>query len=195
MWEDDADDDQPDENADALAVLHRFAVATEHIRWFTHLGAPIGRATAEDARLYADTLGFPETEIAPIADFTEAAYAAETLDWDNAAWEAEEMLRAGLTEAAVAAFGEEALTDALLEVRARAGAVARIGADEAAATFGETDEALINAAVGAAIQACHQAALVLAAGAEAEHPFAHKLRLFEAGRWPIGIAGASLNLF
>jgi hypothetical protein len=37
--------------------------------------------------------------------------------------------------------------------------------------------------------------LVLAAGAGEDHAFVYKFRLFERGRWPISIAGASFNLF
>jgi hypothetical protein len=65
----------------------------------------------------------------------------------------------------------------------------------AAARGGVADMALIRAAAGAATQACYQAALVLAAGAEAEHPFAIKFRLYEAGRWPLGIVGMTFNVF
>jgi hypothetical protein len=44
-------------------------------------------------------------------------------------------------------------------------------------------------ASGAAAQACHQAALAIAAAAGPEHLFATKYRLFAAGRWPLGIVG------
>ena len=194
----DEEDDFPEESLTddrAILVLQRFAAATEGVRWFSHVGDPVEPGVAEVARAYLDALGFPDAEVAPVSDFTEAADAAESLDWDAAAWEAEEQLRAALTAQALEFFDEETLTAALLEVRARAGTAARIGIDEAAALFDETDENLINAAVGAAIQTCHQAALVLAAGAEGDHPFAIKFQLFEAGRWPIGLAGRSLNLF
>ncbi|MEL6363066.1 MAG: hypothetical protein AAFR21_18520, partial [Pseudomonadota bacterium] len=55
-------------------------------------------------------------------------------------------------------------------------------------------------AVGAAVQASHQAALALLASAdpdfEAEgHPFAAKFQLFEFGRWPVALIGSSFNLF
>ena len=65
----------------------------------------------------------------------------------------------------------------------------------AAGQSGVVDPALVRAAAGAATQASYQAALVLAAGEDAEHVFAIKYRLFEAGRWPLGIAGMTFNLF
>jgi hypothetical protein len=194
MWD---DDDEPAEPTfeSALVLLRRFGHAAERVRWFAGVGMPFDSEIRAAARAYLDNLGFPDAEIAQVSDFAEAAAAAESLDWDSSAWEVEEGLRADLTEQASAIFGEEILTDILLEIRARVGAAARIGADEAAALYDEADEALINAAVGGAIQACHQAALVLAAGAEGDHPFVHKFRLFEAGRWPVGLTGTSLNLF
>ena len=62
------------------------------------------------------------------------------------------------------------------------------------------DAAARHLAVGSAVQAAHQAALVLVAAAGADmdverHPFAAKFRLFEFGRWPVGVAGRSFNLF
>ena len=65
------------------------------------------------------------------------------------------------------------------------------------------------AASGSASQACHHAALtLLAAGIDDpyadpddppvdpdNHPFMLRFRLFERGRWPLGITGNSLNIF
>jgi hypothetical protein len=64
-----------------------------------------------------------------------------------------------------------------------------------AAIWDVENENLMNAAAGAAVQASHHAALVLAADVEEEHPLALKFRLFEMGRWPIGIAGSTFNIF
>ena len=60
---------------------------------------------------------------------------------------------------------------------------------------GIEDQELIRAATGSALQSCHQAALVLAAGEEDAHPFALKYKLFEQGHWPIAITGSSFNIF
>ena len=56
-------------------------------------------------------------------------------------------------------------------------------------------ESAAAVAAGAAAQAAYQAALVLATDGEADHPFALKFRLFEAGRLPLGITGNTFNLF
>lgn len=187
--------DEPLADLPTLDLVRRFARAVTAVPWFAHFGAPIGPRLRRIARAYCDALGFPEVELALIRDFEEAADAAASLDWDAPAWEAEEQLRAGLTAAALERMEEETLMLALTHVSARASEAIRMGADDAAARFGVTDNDIVTAAIGAAVQACHQAALVLAAGADESHPFARKYQLFEAGRWPIGIAGTSLNLF
>ena len=42
--------------------------------------------------------------------------------------------------------------------------------------------------------AAYAAALALAAHAGDQHPFAVKFRLYEAGRWPLGILGGVLHI-
>jgi hypothetical protein len=67
-------------------------------------------------------------------------------------------------------------------------------ASVAAARQGIADPALARAAAGAATQAAYQAALALAGGAQSNHPFAVKYRLFAAGRWPLGVVKNSFYL-
>lgn len=181
----------------ALARIRRFAWAACRVDWFAHVGEHPGPVTMDMAERYADALGFPDARLALVTDWSEAASAAESLDFDHAAWEAEEQLRAALTADALDLMSEEALQVALTHVAATVHAPVRTSVEECLAIwdeeYGETP--LRDLAVGAAVQACHQAALVLAAGAEEDHPFALKFRLFEGGRWPIGIAGLSFNLF
>jgi hypothetical protein len=61
--------------------------------------------------------------------------------------------------------------------------------------WGIEDEEILRAAIGQALQSCYQAALVIAAGEEEDHPFAQKFRLYENGHWPLGVAGTTLNIF
>ena len=61
--------------------------------------------------------------------------------------------------------------------------------------WGVEDVELLNAAAGAALHAAHGAALSLVAGADDDHPFRRKFALFTRGRWPIGIAGLTFNIF
>ncbi len=40
-----------------------------------------------------------------------------------------------------------------------------------------------------------EAALAMASNAAADHPFAAKFRLFEAGHWPLGVYAGALYVF
>ncbi|MDP7547839.1 MAG: hypothetical protein QGF20_11140, partial [Alphaproteobacteria bacterium] len=70
-------------------------------------------------------------------------------------------------------------------------------AEWAAEAAGIDDTELIRAAAGAAAQGIYQAGLLLAAENEDDehHAFALKYRLFESGRWPIGVVGNSFHIF
>jgi hypothetical protein len=191
----DGDEDDVFDDGALLGLIGRFSASLAQVPWFSRLGARMDGPLRAEARLYLDALGFPDVELAQIGSFSEAGEAALSPGFDDPAWEAEEQLRAGLATEATLRFGEEAARIALTHVSARAAPVVEAGIARAASLWDVTDEDLIRAAAGAAIQAAHQAALVLAAGASEDHPFAHKFRLFEHGRWPVSIAGASFNLF
>jgi hypothetical protein len=199
----DDDDDDDEEAGEALwegdspelEALGRFAGLIERLPWFAMVGQPLSARDVEVARDYLDALGFPDTETVPLEDWLEAADAALNPDIDTSWWETEEQLRAGLTMDAVDALGEEALELALTHIARRVAATVKPQIELAAALTGGDDPELLQAALGAAAQACHQAALVLAAGAEPDHPFAHKLRLYEQGRWPVSVVGGTFSLF
>lgn len=183
-------DDDP-----AGAAMTRFARLVRQVAWFSSLGESLGPAELAEARDYIAALGFPDAEVALVNDWEEAESCVRNPDWNTAWWEAEEQLRAGLLEAARTALPEERLLQALTRATQAASDVVHGAAAVSAARFGCADQALIRAAAGSATQACYQAALVLLAGDEVDHPFAIKFRLFEAGRWPLGIVGRSFNLF
>ncbi len=191
--------DLPDELVDvrpSLALVRRFVETARHCPWFTALGNPPGRTVHTVARRYLDNLGFPDVTLTPLSTWDDATDAAQSLDWDTASWEAEEQLRAALTAEAVDLLGEEALDVALTYVASEVTAPIRLGVDTAAGLWNVRDTGIVNAAAGAAVQACHLAALSLVVGqADPDHPFTAKFELFEAGRWPVGIAGSSFNLF
>lgn len=203
----DQDDDQDhivlsDDDLDALEEeipllrgVRAFAEEAALMPWFANVGRPLEREVRGLARSYLDGLGFPDAEIARVAEWADAVDAASGLDFDTEQWEAEEALRAGLAAEALERLSEHGLTIALTHVSAILGE--RIGAAvRDAAAFAEIDdEALLNAAAGAAVQAAHGAALALIVEAEPDHPFHRKFALFARGRWPIGIAGMTFNLF
>jgi hypothetical protein len=193
------DDDEPEaiepEDYPTLVAVARFARALPRISWFAAVGEPLSPAEHDDATAYLSALGFPDATVATIDDWEDAEAAARNPDWNTAWWEAEEQLRAGLIADALELIEEAELMAALNHVTASASESANGAAALAATRAGVADEELMRAAAGAAIQVAYQAALVLAAGAEEDHAFALKFRLFEAGRWPLGIVGATFNLF
>lgn len=195
-FEDVDDGEMPGEEAiEGLRAVARMARLIPAIGWFGAVGQPLEPSEIADAESYIEGLGFLGAHVAGIESWPAAAAAAQDPDWSPEWWEAEEQARAALLEAAQGLYPEHDLMVALTHVSTKAGEVAHGKAAIAAARAGIADEALIRAAAGAAAQAAYQAALVLAADGDAEHPFAVKFRLFEAGRWPLGLVGNTFNLF
>ncbi len=184
----------------ALSRIRRFAHTLEAIPWFANLGEPLTPGARAAARQYADGLGFPDADVGILIDWDDAAAAAEHLDWNSPAWEAEELRRSDLTGRALETLSEEALSIAMTLIADRVSDPAIEAMEQASFIWDVEDEAQKQLAVGAAVQAAHQAALVLIAAADPsfdadDHPFTAKFRLFEFGRWPVGIIGNSFNLF
>jgi hypothetical protein len=183
-----------------------FADALKHTRLLQRLGEPLDKGDLALARRYLDSLGFPDAEAAPIESWEDAAEAAASHDLNAEGWEAEEQLRASATEAALAKLDEAALAAGLALVAEKAGEAAKEAVSEAAAMWDLEDTELLNAIAGAAVQAAHLAALALLAADDddvaspdevdlLDHPFMAKFRLFARGRWPVGLAGRTLNIF
>jgi hypothetical protein len=189
------DEEIDEEVALILSGLRRLRTVIEHADWFHHLGQPLGGITTGIAEDYVNMLGFPGTWVAAVPDWEHAAIAAENPEINSDSWEAEEQLRVHLTSEATVIFGEQELHDALEAITTTAGPVIFDAAANAAGMWGVSDDALVEACAGAALQACYNAALVIIAEEEETHPCALKFALFEAGHWPIGIAGQSLNIF
>lgn len=178
-----------------LAGVRRFARLIPNTDWFARVGQPLDPVARDEARTYAAALGFPDAEPAILEDWQDAAAAAETLDLNTPAWEAEAQLRRDLALAAEAEVEPRVLELVMTGIAELAADPVREAAETTAALLGIHDEDFLRAASGGAVQACHQAALVLAAGQGAEHPFSLKFSLYEHGRWPVGIVGASFNIF
>jgi len=184
----------------SLTVLTKFARTLDRIPWFANLGEPLTPGARAAAEQYVDRLGFPDAEVAILVDWEDAAAAAESLDWQSPAWEAEELQRADLTGRALEHISEEALAIGMTLIADKITEPATEGMEQAAVIFDIEEEGPRNIAVGAAVQAANGAALALLASADPDfdieaHPFAAKFRLFEFGRWPVGVTGLSFNLF
>jgi hypothetical protein len=184
----------------ALSRVRRFAHSLQGVPWFANLGEPLTPGARAVARTYTEGLGFPDADVAILVDWDDAAAAAEHQGWNSPAWEAEELLRSDLTARALDLLSEEALSIALTLIAERVAEPAKEAMEQASFIWDVEEEAQKQLAVGAAVQAAHQAALVLIAAADPDfeaddHPFTAKFRLFEFGRWPVGVVGGSFNLF
>lgn len=179
----------------ALAVVKPLCNLASEIRWFSMVSEPIAPEIRELAESYSAGLGFPEATPALLGDWEDAAAAAESGDFNSPAWEAEEQMRAFLTEEALREVDEETLEMVMTHIAATVFEAATLGAEEAADFLRIDDMAFVQAAAGAAVQSVHLAALVLMTDGGADHPFSVKFHLFEQGRWPLGIMGSSFNIF
>ncbi len=191
--EDDIDevfDDLP-----SLKSVAPFVALASNVRWFRALGEDPDFETVAIARAYAEALGFPDAEPGFLADWEEAADAAENTEVNSPAWEAEEQLRAALTDDVLAVLDEQTLEMVMTHVTGAVSETIEESAGEAARDLRIFDEEFVRATSGAAVQAAFQAALAAMTGAEEDHPFALRFQLFEKGRWPIGIIGNSFLIF
>jgi hypothetical protein len=184
----------------SLTRLRRFADGLRGVPWFANLGEPMTSGSRAAAVRYLDTLGFPDAEVAILVDWEDAADAAENSGWHSPAWEAEELHRADLSSRALDLLSEDALSIALTMIADRIAEPAREAMEQASFIWDVDDEGARALAVGAAVQAAHQAALVLISAAHPDfdaddHPFTHKFQLFQFGRWPVGLVGSSFNVF
>lgn len=189
------DDDSALEDFPGLLAVAQFARMMPEVAWFSDLGLPLNEADVDLAQDYLSALGFPDCDVALIEDWETAMDAVSSTDLNSDWWEAEEQQRAFLMSEACQQADEESVLLALTHVTSKAAEGVQQAAEMAANQAALYEDEIVNAIAGAALQAVHQAALVLAADLEDEHPFALKYRLFERGRWPLGISGRTLNLF
>lgn len=168
------------------AELEALTRAIPRVSWFAATATPLTDADRADGVAYAAALGFGAIRIAPVTSWPEARRIAMS---PNAApwWDTEDRLVKALAP-------DPALIPALTRVTDAASAVVHGAASIVLTRAGIADGYLARAAAGAATQGCYHAALALAAQAGDQHPFAIKFRLYEAGRWPLGILGGALHI-
>ncbi len=193
---------EPEENLDdlfeeypSLRAVAPFLALAQEVRWYRMLGEMADGESAALARQYSEALGFPDADPAFVPDWEDAAAAAENTDYNSPAWEAEEQLRASLTDDVLAILDENTLELVMTHVVSSVSEAIEAAVDEAAEDLRISDDNFVQAAYGAAIQALYHATLVALAGAEDDHPFVLRFQLFEKGRWPIGILGNSFLVF
>lgn len=182
------------ERQPAIALIRRFASGASRAPWFARLGDPLSEEDFEAAQAYLAALGFGDATPARVSTWEDAIAAAESLDWDSEGWAREESLRAGLTSLALETLTEEEFEVVMSYVSSIVAPQIKAAADEVARLSDLEDPEILTAAVGAGIQATYAALLVLLAGEEG-HPFTHRYNLFLRGRWPMGVAGLTMNIF
>lgn len=216
-YEDDLlDDPDYDEELAPLEMLGRLTSSARKIAWFSRIGDFLSEPEKDLARACVESLGLGEGWVAPVEDWEDALYAAESPEINDPAWEVMESMRAGLTAQALDLLGDEqAFETAMTHLAAEVTESIKLAAEEVLSASNRDTEDMVNLLTGSAVQAVHLAALVLlAAGAAVatgeerdgadsftgadedynNHPFILRFKLFEAGRWPITITGQSLHI-
>jgi hypothetical protein len=180
-----------------LMAVSQFVRMLSEVPWYGALGLELDGREELLSENYLLALGFPDARIAPIMDWEEAANAAANPDWNTEWWEAEELVRVALVSEACQRADEDTVMIALTHLQNQAIEAVSQPAELAAEAGGVRDEELIRAVAGAGAQAIYQAGLLLAAENEDDehHVFALKYKLFESGRWPIGVVGNSFHIF
>ncbi|MFP6774178.1 MAG: hypothetical protein VCE74_17875 [Alphaproteobacteria bacterium] len=180
-----------------LMAVSQFVRMLSEVPWYGALGLELDGREELLSEDYLLALGFPDSRIAPIMDWEEAANAAANPDWNTEWWEAEELVRVALVSEACQRADEDTVMIALTHLQNQAIEAVSQPAELAAEAGGVRDEELIRAVAGAGAQAIYQAGLLLAAENEDDehHVFALKYKLFESGRWPIGVVGNSFHIF
>jgi len=200
------DADEADEFWDSITMVRGLGAVAQLARllpkmdWFGQAGrlpSPALRVQAED---YAAALGFYHLEISCPENWDEAADLILADEFDPTFWQAEAQAGQALMELALTHLPEHDLQVALSHVAFSAAQLARRRAERLLSPYGREDEAVLVAAGQAAASAAAQTGLLLAlqsAGLLAPEPhlFEQKFRLFEQGRWPLGLIGGSLHLF
>ncbi|MEO0413303.1 MAG: hypothetical protein AAF221_15865 [Pseudomonadota bacterium] len=188
--------DEEEDLALELAAVRRLLQLVGRMPWFSRMGLPLEASDEDMARAYLDYLGFPEIDIVLVDSFEAAEDAASTLDVNAPAWEAEEQLRAALTQEAAQMVPEDELAEILQYVNSAAAESATEAIEQVLPRLGPMPEDLATSAIGASVKAAHLAALLLLADDDADHhAFAYQFKLFELGRWPVAITGNSFFLF
>lgn len=166
--------------------------------WFVRLGEPLVAIEVSAARDYCSALSYPlDLSVRSVGSWDDAERIIRAKDWDRDWWERESRERQRLTSV-VRERLDAAVVMSLLTAASDASDTAiesAIGQALVRAHRGESHDAMMRAAGGAASMALHEFALARLAGCGPEHLFVRKYRLFEMGRWPLGVLHGAFYLF
>ncbi len=183
------------EDTPSLAATEALTARLGAVSWFAALGNPPIADEEAAAAGYLAALGLADVTTAWAADWPAAERLTRGEVWSAEWWDAEERERQTLLARAQGRAGERPLAENMDRLMRTASDTVMAPAAMAATRAGIADQALARVAAGAAIQGAYQAGLALAADAGRDHPFAIKFRLFDCGRWPLGIIEDKFRIF
>ncbi|MBL41701.1 MAG: hypothetical protein CMM49_03455 [Rhodospirillaceae bacterium] len=182
-----------------LKQIAKFTKNILNINWFSRINQSLSDYDLKLSEKYISAVGLPESNIAYVFDWNEAAGIAENPNWNSNWWEIEEQLKVSLINESLRYIEEEELSHALNHVTSQTAgqSLEAVAFEKFTKDSEDIDyyQSFVNAAAGMAIASAYQAALVLSASADQDHPFSLKFQLFENGRLPLGIIGNTFSIF
>lgn len=155
--------------------------------WFVAVGTALSGAETDEALSFARGLNIPADSVTWVPDWPSVLRVTRDSSLDTVCWDTEVSLYRSIREEVLASKQNDQVLTALSEVAQVAGDVTLAAALASLSGAGMADPGLARVASGAASMAAHHAAVTMMIGADSDHPFLTKLRLFEAGRLIIGI--------
>ncbi len=182
-----------------LKQIAKFTKNILNINWFSRINQSLSDYDLKLSEKYISAVGLPESNISYVFDWNEAAGIAENPNWNSNWWEIEEQLKVSLINESLRYIEEEELSHALNHVTSQTAgqSLEAVAFEKFTKDSEDIDyyQSFVNAAAGMAIASAYQAALVLSASADQDHPFSLKFQLFENGRLPLGIIGNTFSIF
>jgi len=182
-----------------LKQIAKFTKNILNINWFSRINQSLSDYDLKLSEKYISAVGLPESNISYVIDWNEAAGIAENPNWNSNWWEIEEQLKVSLINESLRYIEEEELSHALNHVTSQTAgqSLEAVAFEKFTKDSEDIDyyQSFVNAAAGMAIASAYQAALVLSASADQDHPFSLKFQLFENGRLPLGIIGNTFSIF
>ncbi len=179
-----------------LAAWPRFGRYLGRVPWFSTVGDPLTPSVQTLAQDYLAALGLPETGVALVESPHDVIDVLTDLEAAGPLRTQEEQLRQDTLARATAGMADpERLFEAVEIMKGLAAVTAGRAIEEDGVFAPGTASDLLDAAVGAAVAATVDAALVLAGDGDPAHPFVLRFRLFERGRWPLALIGATFHLY
>lgn len=164
--------------------------------WFSACGLPLEGSDRREVANYLAGLGADaSTRVEAVASWDHAELIIRSPLWDTAWWDREEAERKRLLDLCIGRVGREEALETLGLATSAGHDLIHGAAAVAAARSGVSDAALIRAAAGSASIAAHGQALARLAGVGDDHFFMRRYRLFEGGRWPLGVVDGAFHLF